>query len=144
MLRYARCNIVILMAATAWLMLSSSSCIVRGFDSYTVVFKCTIKITMLHRAYLNTVTARLLTNYSNTLRNIYTNARQNITRTRAKRKAGYFFVAHPVYTSKYSGFSRLFNASSRERFIFTAITHLSPDSSVGCSRFIFGKPLAIK
>ena len=32
-LRYTRCNIVILMAATAWLMLSFSSCIVCGFDS---------------------------------------------------------------------------------------------------------------
>jgi len=39
MLRYTRCNIVILMAATAWLMLSFSSCIVCGFDSYTVLFK---------------------------------------------------------------------------------------------------------
>jgi hypothetical protein len=36
------------------------------------------------------------TNCSNTLRSIHTNARKNITRTRAKRKAGYFFVAHPV------------------------------------------------
>ena len=43
------------------------------------------------------VTARLLTNCSNTLRNIHTNARENIARTRAKRKAGYFFVAHPVF-----------------------------------------------
>ena len=40
MLRYTRCNIVILMAATAWLMLSFSSCIVCGFDSYIVLFKC--------------------------------------------------------------------------------------------------------
>ena len=39
-LRYTRCNIVILMAATAWLMLSFSSCILCGFDSYTVLFKC--------------------------------------------------------------------------------------------------------
>jgi len=38
MLRYTRCNTVILMAATAWLMLSFSSCIVCGFDSYTVLF----------------------------------------------------------------------------------------------------------
>ena len=37
MLRYTRCNIVILMAATAWLMLYFSSCIVCGFDSYTVL-----------------------------------------------------------------------------------------------------------
>jgi len=36
MLRYARCNTVILMAATAWLILSFSSCIVCGFDSYNV------------------------------------------------------------------------------------------------------------
>jgi len=40
MLRYTRCNTVILMAATAWLMLSFSFCIVRRFDSYTVLFKC--------------------------------------------------------------------------------------------------------
>ena len=45
------------------------------------------------------VTARLLTNCSNTLRNIHTNARENITRTRAKRKAGYFFMAHSVFVS---------------------------------------------
>jgi hypothetical protein len=40
MLSYTQCNIVILMAATAWLMLSFSSRIVCGFDSYTVLFKC--------------------------------------------------------------------------------------------------------
>jgi len=51
---------------------------------------------MLHRIYLNMVTARLLTNCSNAPPNIHTNARENITRTRAKRKAGYFFVTHPV------------------------------------------------
>jgi len=39
MLRYTRCNVVILMAATAWLM-SFSSCIMCGFDSYTLLFKC--------------------------------------------------------------------------------------------------------
>ena len=37
--RYARCNMVILMAATTWLM-SFSPCIVCGFDSDTVLFKC--------------------------------------------------------------------------------------------------------
>jgi len=42
------------------------------------------------------VTARLLTNCSKTLGIIHTNARENITRTRAKRKAGYLFVAHLV------------------------------------------------
>ena len=42
------------------------------------------------------VRARQLTNCSNTLRNIHTNARENITGTRAKWKAGYFFMAHPV------------------------------------------------
>jgi len=42
------------------------------------------------------VPARLLTNCSNTLRNIHINARDNITRTRAKRKAGQFCVAHSV------------------------------------------------
>jgi len=51
---------------------------------------------MSHQVYLNMVTARLLTNCSNTLCNIHTNARENITRTRAKQKAGYFFVAQPV------------------------------------------------
>ena len=42
MLMYTRCtcNIVILLAANARLMLSFSSCIVCGFDSYTVLFKC--------------------------------------------------------------------------------------------------------
>ena len=55
-----------------------------------------IKITMLRRVYLNIVTARLLTNCSNTLRNIHTNARENITRIRAKPKAGYFTVAHSL------------------------------------------------
>jgi len=118
------------MAASAWLMLSFSSCIVWGFDSYTVLFKCpqrkflwghlkstvyesnlrtiqelkdnishadaAVKITMLHRVYLNMVTAQLLTNCSNTLRNTHTNARENITRTRAKCKVGYFFVVYPL------------------------------------------------
>ena len=135
MLRYTQCNIAILMAATAWLMLSFSSCIVCGFDLYRVLFKCpqrklpppprgggeiltvyesnphtiqelednlshavaAIKIAMLHRVYLNMVTARLLTNCSNTLHNIHTKARENITRTCAKRKAGYVFVAHSIY-----------------------------------------------
>jgi len=41
-------------------------------------------------------TTRLFTDCSNTLRNIHINATENITRTRAKRKAGYFFVAHSV------------------------------------------------
>jgi len=129
MLRYNRCNTVILMAATAWLM-SFSSCIGCGFDSYTALFKClqrnppppggkgrnfsgdTWKVqytnqirtryknwrtttatqlqpskSPLHRVYLNMVTARPLTNCSNTLRNIHINARENITRTGAKRKA---------------------------------------------------------
>jgi len=110
MLRYTRCNVVILTAATALLM-SFSSCTVCGFVSYTVLFKCpernflwghlkntvyesnphtiqelkdishaaaAIKITTLHRVYLNMVTARLLTNCSNTLRNMHTNARETI------------------------------------------------------------------
>ena len=42
------------------------------------------------------VTTRLLNNCSDTLRNIHTNAGENVTKTRAKRKAGYFFVAHSV------------------------------------------------
>jgi len=129
-LRHSRYNIVILMAVTAWLVLSFISCVVCGFDSYTVLFKCpqikflwrhmkstvyesnphtiqelkaiishavaAIKITMLYRLYLNMVTARLLINCSNTLRNTHTNARENITRTHAKRKVGHFFVAHFV------------------------------------------------
>ena len=33
------------------------------------------------------------------LGNIHTNDRQSITRTRAKRKAGYFLVAHTVHTT---------------------------------------------
>ena len=73
MLRYTRCCIVILMAATAWLMLSFSSSIVflwghlktavyesnlhtiqelKGNISHAVA---AIKITMLHRVYLNTI-----------------------------------------------------------------------------------------
>jgi len=106
------------MAATAWLILSFSSCIVCGERNFlwghlkSTVYEsnphtmqepkeishavAAIKITMLHRIFFNMVTARLLTNCSNTLRNIHINARENITRTRAKRKAGYFFVAHTV------------------------------------------------
>ena len=38
-LRYTGCNTGMLTAATAWLMLSFSSNIVCGFDSYTVLFK---------------------------------------------------------------------------------------------------------
>jgi len=150
MLRYTRSNIVILMAATAWLMLSFSSCIVCGFDSYTyfssvpkenffwghlksTVYEsnphtilelkdnishavAAIKITMLHRVYLNMVTAQLLTNCSNTLRNIHTNARENIMRTCAKRKADYIFVAHPVYSKadKESHTSNIKNQQERK------------------------------
>jgi hypothetical protein len=78
MLRYTRCNVVILMAATAWLILSFISCIVCGFDSYTVLFSgentvyesnlhtiqemkdishavAAINITLLHRVYLNMI-----------------------------------------------------------------------------------------
>jgi len=40
MLWYTGCNVVIVMAATAWLMMSFSSCIVCGFDLYTVLSKC--------------------------------------------------------------------------------------------------------
>jgi len=95
MLRYTQSSIVLLMAAAGWLMLSLRSCIVCGFDSYTVLFKCLQrKFLPPSRVYLNMVTARLLTNF--TLRNTPTHVRQNITRTRAKRKKGYFFVAHPV------------------------------------------------
>ena len=119
MLRYTRCNIVILTAAAAWLMFSFGSCMECGFDSYAVIFKCpqrkfselkdntshavaAIRITMLHRVYLNMVRARLFNNCPNTLRNIHTNARENITRTRANRYAGYFFVAHFVYNASYN------------------------------------------
>jgi len=55
-----------------------------------------IKITTSHCVYLNMETAGQLTDCSNTLGNMHTNARENITRTYAKRKAGYFFVAKPV------------------------------------------------
>jgi len=48
MLRCIRCNIVILMAAPAWLMLSFSSCVVCGFDSYTVLFKCPQRVLWGH------------------------------------------------------------------------------------------------
>ena len=64
-----------------------------------------ITITMLHPVYLNMVTAQLFTNCSNTLRYIHTNARENITKTRAKRKAGYVFVAHPVLYFFFLSFS---------------------------------------
>ena len=106
-----RRNTVILMVAAAWLM-SFSSCVVCGFDSHlssvpreNTIQKlqdnishavAAIKITMLYQLHLNMVTARLLTKCSNTLHNIHTKARKNITRTRAKWKAGYFFVAHLV------------------------------------------------
>ena len=52
-----------------------------------------------------------MTNCSNTLHNTHVNTRQNITRTRAKRKAGYFSVAHPAlnivlqFTSKFKHLS---------------------------------------
>ena len=114
MLRYTRCNIAILMAATMWLMFYFSSCIVCGFESYIVLLQASpdkisyptpqrevgnfmkdishavaaIKIIVLHRHYTNMVTARLLTNCSDTLHNIHINPRENITRTRVKRKAG--------------------------------------------------------
>ena len=56
-----------------------------------------IKITMLHRVYLNTVIARMLTNCSDTLRNTHTKVRENITSNHAKLMTRYFFVAHSVY-----------------------------------------------
>jgi len=127
MLRYTRCNIMILMAATV---LHFLYCVCISFVYHTFQVSpekipplwghlkskiyewnphmiqemkdninhavAAIKITMLHQVYRNMVTARLLTKCSNTLRNIHTNARENITRTCAKRKAGYFFVAHPA------------------------------------------------
>ena len=74
-----RRNTVILMVAAAWLM-SFSSCVVCGFDSHlssvpreNTIQKlqdnishavAAIKITVLHRVYLNMVTARLLINSS--------------------------------------------------------------------------------
>ena len=92
MLRYTRCNIVTLMAATAWLMLSLPphppgrgrnflwghlKSTVHGLYPHTIQelkdnvshAVAAIKITMLHRLYLNMVTARLLTNSLDTLRN---------------------------------------------------------------------------
>ena len=41
------------------------------------------------------LTARLLTNCSDTLRNIHTYARENITRTRAKTEGGLLFRGPP-------------------------------------------------
>ena len=41
MLRYSRCNVVILVATTEWLGLSLGASIVCGFDSYTVLLKWT-------------------------------------------------------------------------------------------------------
>jgi len=43
---------------------------------------------------------------------LYNNARQNITRTRAKRKAGYFFLAHSVYV--FSDFTHSLVVTKRE------------------------------
>jgi len=58
------------------------------------------------------VTARLLTNCSITLRNINTNARENITRTRAKGNVGYFFRGPPctyyIANGNYSALYRIF------------------------------------
>jgi len=87
MLRYNRYNIVILMAATAWLMNPHTIRELKDNISHTVA---AIRITMLHRVYINMLTAGLLTNCSNTLRNIHTNVREDTTRKRAKRKVGYF------------------------------------------------------
>ena len=119
MLRYTRCNIVILMAATSTRLQpskskSKSSKFLCGYLKSTVhesnphtiqglrdnisYAVAAIKITMLYRVYINMVTARLLTSCSNTLRNIHTNARDNITRTRAKWKVGYFFVSHVCHS----------------------------------------------
>ena len=53
---------------------------------------------MLHRVYLSMVTARLLTNCSNTPRNILIKTAEKITRTPAKRNEGYIFVAQSVVT----------------------------------------------
>jgi hypothetical protein len=58
------------------------------------------------------VTARRLTNCSNTLRNIHTNAREDITRTRVKRWAGYFSVAHPLFEYTQKTGSRYFHSVS--------------------------------
>jgi len=52
-LRYTGCNIVILMAATAWQMLSFRSCILCGFDSYTALFK--VFPQKIYRVYLNVI-----------------------------------------------------------------------------------------
>jgi len=57
----------------------------------------------------------LLTNCSNTLRNIHTNARENITRTRAKRKSGYFFFS-PFCTSTWVIFMKMIMANSHIYF----------------------------
>jgi len=85
---------VILMAATAWLMTPHTIQELKDISHAIAA----IRITVLHRVYLNMVTERLLLTVQ-TLRNIHTNVRENTTRTCAKRKAGFFFVAHTVYLS---------------------------------------------
>ena len=121
-LRYPQCNIVILMAEISlrhlhrrggggnflWGHLKSTvdeshpHTVQKLLDNISHAVAA-IKIAMWHRVYLNMVSSqlltdcsKLLTDCSNTLRSIQTNARENITRTRAKRKAGYIFVAHRV------------------------------------------------
>jgi len=113
-----RCNVVILMAATAWLMLSFSSCIVCGFDSYTVLFKWPQRkfLSPPRTRYRNwrtksaTQSSKLLCyiGYTSTWwqhdcwltvqthhAHIHTNARENNKDT-CKTEGGLVFVAHSV------------------------------------------------
>jgi len=84
MLRYTRCCIVILMAATAWLMLSFSSCLVCGFDSYTVLFKC------LQRIFSgDTWKVR----YTNQIRTRYRNWRTSATQLQPSKSLSYIGYA---------------------------------------------------
>jgi len=73
------------------------------------------------------VTAQLLTNCSNTLCNIHTNACENITRTCAKSKMGYFFVAHPYNDTAFRVISYIFGTYiTQDRGL-----HLEPTQAEG-------------
>ena len=85
-------------------------------------------------------TARLLTNCSKTLRNIHTNARENITRTRAKRKASYFFVAHSVHRYKRTGYPVACQTGTQgSRTIAVTILDLGAGRAIGDERHVPGK-----
>jgi len=79
MLRYTRCNVVILVAAAAWLM-SFSSCIVRRCGSYTVLIRCP------HRKFsADTWKVR----YTNQIRKRYRNWRTSATQLQPSKSLRY-------------------------------------------------------